>query len=166
MRELLDLVSRLRGRTSLRLFTWVTRVLLAAAFLPSGLTKVLGHRFTSLPTTTSIGFFFEALYRTGFYWRFIGGAQLVAAALLLLPRTSAIGALLYLSIVSNIFVITVSMHFQGTPFITGLMLLGSVYLVLWDADRIAPILSPSPSPRPEAACTSALPPHSARKVGR
>ena len=30
------------------LFTWCTRALLALGFLPSGLTKLLGHRFTTL----------------------------------------------------------------------------------------------------------------------
>lgn len=147
MDEFLALVARLKTRAFLRAFTLITRLLLAVAFLPSGLTKLLGNRFTLLPTSTPIGYFFEALYRTGFYWRFLGGAQLLAAALILIPRTSALGALVYLPIVANIFIITISMHFRGTPFVTGLMLLGAIHLVLWDAERIAPVLAPAPRPR-------------------
>ena len=47
------------------LFTWGTRILLALAFIPSGLKKVLGERFTILDIETSVGFFFEALYQIG-----------------------------------------------------------------------------------------------------
>jgi uncharacterized membrane protein YphA (DoxX/SURF4 family) len=123
-----------RNRRGLHVFTWIIRVLLAIAFLPSGFTKLIGHRFTLLPIDTPIGFFFEALYRTGWYWQFLGLTQLLAAILILVPRLRAIGALMYFSIVLNIFLITVSLGFHGTPYITGLMLLGSIYLVCWHYD--------------------------------
>ena len=109
-------------------------MLLALAFLPSGYTKLVGHRFTILPIDNPVGFFFEALYRTGYYWRFLGLVQIAAALLLLIPRTHAIGALVYFSIIVNVFLITISLGFYGTPFITGLMLLGSLYLVCWHYD--------------------------------
>ena len=118
----------------------VTRVLLALGFTPSGWTKLVGHRFTQLGPDTPVGFFFEALYRTGFYWQFLGAVQLLAAVLLVIPRTTTLGAVLYFPVIVNIFLITVSMHFQGTPVITGLMLLGSVFLLCWDYDRLVPIL--------------------------
>jgi uncharacterized membrane protein YphA (DoxX/SURF4 family) len=115
-----------------QVFTTFTRVLLAIGFITSGLTKLLGNRFTVLGTDTPIGFFFEALYQTGFYWQFIGGCQLLAALLLLIPRIATIGALIYLPIILNIFVVTISLHFRGTPIITGLMLLATIYLLIWD----------------------------------
>lgn len=126
----------IKGNRFMRLFTIMTRVLLAIGFMPSGLTKVLGNRFTILGIDTPVGFFFEAMYRTGFYWRFIGICQLTAALLLLIPRTATIGALLYFPIILNIFIITVSMQFTGTPFITGPMLLAGIYLLCWDYDRL------------------------------
>src|SRR5262245_26910454 len=112
-----------RRRPVLSAFAWINRVLLCLAFLPSGPTKLLGLRFTTLAIDTPVGFFFEAMYRTGIYWRFVGLAQLVAALSLLFPHTQAVGALLYFPIILNIFFITVGMRFQGTPFITGSMLL-------------------------------------------
>ena len=124
----------------LRVFTVLTRVLLAVGFIPSGLTKVLGNRFTRLGLDSPVGFFFEALYRTGFYWRFLGLCQLAAAALLLVPRTATLGAVFYFALILNIFVITVSVGFTGTPFITGLMLLASIYLLCWDYDRLKRLL--------------------------
>ena len=125
-----------RRNAWLRRFTVLTRVLLALGFLPSGLTKLLGNRFTVLGLDSPVGFFFEAFYRSGFYWNFIGAAQLAAAALLVIPRTATLGALVYFPIILNIFVITVSVGFQGTPFITGLMLLANLYLLCWDYDRL------------------------------
>ena len=83
--------SRARNSRLLKMFTIFTRILLALAFLPSGLTKVMGNRFTVLGIEDPVGFFFEALYRTGFYWRFLGFCQLVVALLLLIPRTATLG---------------------------------------------------------------------------
>lgn len=120
----------------------LTRLLLALGFTPSGWTKLAGHRFTLLPVEDPVGFFFEALYRTGFYWNFLGLVQLSAAVLLLVPRTATLGAVVYFPIILNIFLITLAMHFHGTPVVTGLMLLGSVFLLCWDYDRIAPLVRP------------------------
>lgn len=128
--------ARVKENKFLKVFTTITRVLLALGFMPSGLTKFLGNRFTQVGIDNQVGFFFEALYRSGFYWNFIGTAQLLAALLLLIPRTATIGALVYFPIILNIFVITVSMHFTGTPVITGLMLLANIYLLCWDYDKL------------------------------
>ena len=38
------------------------RYLVGLAFFPSGMTKLIGHRFTSISTDNPIGYFFEALY--------------------------------------------------------------------------------------------------------
>ncbi len=135
-------LARIKGNRYWRWFTWTTRVLLAIGFMPSGLTKALGNRFTSLSLDTTVGFFFEALYRSGFYWNFLGICQLSAALLLLIPRTATIGALIYFPIILNIFVITVAMHFRGTPIITGLMLLANIYLLCWDLDRLKGLFRP------------------------
>ncbi len=115
--------------------TAVVRGMLAVGYFLSGLTKALGARFTQMPVETPVGHFFDAMYRTGFYYRFLGAAQVLAALLLLWPRTATLGALLYLPIALNIFLVTVSVGFQGTPFVTGMMLLGAVYLVCWDYPR-------------------------------
>ena len=124
-------------------FTWGVRILLAIAFLPSGYTKLMGNRFTLLDIDNPIGFFFEAMYRTGWYWNFLGFMQLLVAILILIPRTTFLATILHLPIIINIFFITISMEFGGTPFITGLMLLANLYLLLWQypkLKRITPIV--------------------------
>lgn len=123
-------------------FTWGVRVLLWLAFLPPGLTKLLGQPFTALPRTDPVGAYFAALHDTGLYYNFIGAAQLLAGLLLLIPRTAAVGAILSLCIIANIFVLTVGVGFSGTPVLTGLMLLAALYLLAWEYPRWRPLLGP------------------------
>ena len=132
---------KIYGKKIFILFTWTTRILLFIGFLPSGLKKLLGDRFTLLGIDNPVGFFFEALYRTGFYWNFLGLMQLLAGVLLLIPKTTFFGALLYLPIIINIFIIVVSMQFKGTPYIAGLMLLANLYLIFWDYKKLKRIVS-------------------------
>ncbi len=135
---------RARRSGILRRFTEAVRVLLGIGFFAPGLTKALGHRFTQLGTETPVGFFFEALYQTGPYWRFIGLAQMLASVLVLIPATATLGAMIFFPIILNIFFITVSLQFTGTPFITGPMLLAATYLLCWDYHKLKPILFRSP----------------------
>lgn len=125
-------------------FTLFTRILLAAAFVPTGMVKLMGERFTLMGTTNPVGAFFEAMYQTGLFWRFIGLSQIVAAILLLVPRFAHLGAAVFVPIIVNIFVITVSLQFGGTPIVTGLMLLAVAYLCVWDYHRFRPMLTTSP----------------------
>lgn len=129
---LTEIHSFLRSKTIFTVFTWFTRILLAIAFLPSGLKKLQGLRFTTIGIDNPVGFFFEALFRTGYYWNFLGLMQLTAAILLLIPRTAFLGAFLYFPIVVNIFIIVTAMNFKGTPIIAGLMLIANLYLFFWD----------------------------------
>jgi len=133
--------NRIYNKRVFVIFTWGTRILLFLAFLPSGLKKVLGERFTILSIETPVGFFFEGLYRTGFYWNFLGFMQLFVGVLLLIPRTTFFGAILYLPIIINIFIIVVSMNFKGTPIIVGGMLLANLYLLFWDYKKLKRVVS-------------------------
>lgn len=128
------------GNKGMQVFTAFTRVLLAIGFIPPSIPKILHQPFTSLPETNPVGDFFGALYRTGFYYEFIGWGQLLAALLLLFPRTAHLGALLFLPIIANIAVLTFSVGFRGTVYVTALMLVAVLYLVAWEYDRWKPIL--------------------------
>jgi hypothetical protein len=65
---------------------------------------------------------------------------LIAAVLLLIPRTSHIGALLFLPIIINVAVLTSSVGFRGTWIITLMMCLAAVWLAAWEYDRLKLIL--------------------------
>ena len=116
------------------------RFLVGFAFIPSGLKKLLGERFTNIGTENPIGYFFEAMYRTGFYYEFLGFCQLLAAFLLFSQRFATLGALIFFGIILNICVLTISMHFTGTWIITSLMLFAATVLLAWDWNKLKPIL--------------------------
>ena len=131
-----DRLARVRATPVLQRFTLMNRLLLAMAFLPTGLVKLTGQRFTILPVDDPVGFFFEAMYRTGPYWRFIGAVQVLAAVLLLVPRTATLGAVLFLPVVGSILLITIGVGFGLTAVIVAGMLLANLWLLCWDADRV------------------------------
>jgi hypothetical protein len=51
----------------------------------------------------------------------------------------------------NIFVITVSLDFRGTPFVVAPMLLAVLYLCAWDYDRFRGLLTTTPLGEPVPA---------------
>ncbi len=132
--------ARVKANRLLQYFTAFNRVILAVAFIPSGTTKLLGHRFTQIPIDNPVGFFFEAFYQTGGWYRFVGFCQVLAAILLLIPRTSTLGATIFFPIVLNIAIITIAVGFQGTWMITTAMFLANLYLIGWDYDKFKLIL--------------------------
>ena len=97
--------------------------------------KIKGKRFTTYSQEDaplgSTMHFFEVLYQTGLYWQFIGWAQLLAGFLLMTQRFAKLGAVVNFPIILNVFVITISMEFGGTPVITGLMLMANLLLIVW-----------------------------------
>jgi hypothetical protein len=121
-------------------FTLMCRILLAVAFIPTGSVKLMGERFTSLGMDTSVGAFFEAMYQTGSYWRFLGLSQVLAGVLLLISATAFYGAVLFLPILVNVVVITIAIEFKGTPMITMAMLLANLWLLAWDLPRWRAVL--------------------------
>ena len=123
-----------------QVFTVFTRIILAVGFIPPSYKKIMHQPFTVMPDSHPVGHYFNALLKTGFYYEFIGWGQMIAAILLLFPRTAHLGALLFLPIIANIAVLTTSMGFVGTWLITILMCLAATWLVAWDYDRLKPIL--------------------------
>ena len=139
-RTLDNIHAYIMGNRLLQIFTACTRVLLAIGFIPPSYTKIMGRPFTVLPLSNPVGYYFDALLRTGFYYEFLGWGQMIAAILLLIPRTSHIGALIFLPIIMNIAVLTTSVGFRGTWVLTIFMTLAATWLVAWDYDRLKPVL--------------------------
>ncbi|MBO9571771.1 MAG: hypothetical protein J7497_06115 [Chitinophagaceae bacterium] len=121
-------------------FAVFCRIALAASFIPAGIVKIMGERFAAgLPSNNPLGHYFDALYLTGYYYTFIGITQIVIAILLLIPRTSLLGAVMYFPIILNICVLTYATRFAGTR-LTTMLLLASLFLLIWDYDRLKYIL--------------------------
>jgi hypothetical protein len=135
----------MKENLKMQLFVIYLRYLLGFAFVFASLVKIQGLRFTAESgaenTIDSSWHFFETLYASGLYWRFIGWSQFFTGALLLTQRFAKLGAILFLPIITSVFVITVSYDFHGTPFITGLMLLSTLFLIYWDWDSLKVLLN-------------------------
>lgn len=130
------LINKLKKLLFFKLTVIYLRYLIGFAFVFASIVKIKGERFTTLPTDTPVGYFFEAMYQSGFYWKFLGWSQLIAGVLMMTQRFSTIGALIFFPIILNITLITHSVNFgTGTPTVTTLMLLGTVYLLLWDYSK-------------------------------
>lgn len=144
MNRLEELYYEAKSDKWFRNFAVFCRLALAASFIPSGLIKILGERFASgLPSNNPLGHYFDALQLTGYYYTFIGVVQVVTALFLLIPRTSLLGALMYFPIILNICVLTYATRFAGTRLNT-MMLLASLFLLLWNYDRLKHILPIEP----------------------
>lgn len=133
---MLSFYSEAKQNKWFRYFTVFTRIALAMGFLPSGFVKIMGERFTSLSVNHPMGAYLEALHHTGYYYTCIGVAQVLAAILLLIPRTATFGVLLYFPIILNIAVLSHAVRFEGSLISSPLMVLACVYLILWDYDKI------------------------------
>ena len=128
-----------KGNKWFRYFAIFCRIGVAMAFIPSGMVKVMGERFTALPSNHPLGHYFDALHLTGYYYTFIGAGQLITAALLLIPRTAVLGAIMAFPIMLNISVLVYATRFEGTRIVT-LILLANIYLLCWYFDRIRYIM--------------------------
>ncbi len=116
----------------LQYFAVFNRIALALGFLPSGMQKVLGERFTVLAVNHPMGNFLEAFHHTGYYYTFVGVMQVLAAILLLIPRTVTLGAFIYFPIILNICILSLAVRFDGSQITSPLMLCGVLYLLCWD----------------------------------
>ncbi|RAI99849.1 hypothetical protein LX64_04402 [Chitinophaga skermanii] len=123
---------RARENKWLGYFTVFCRVALAAGFIPSGMVKILGERFTALPNIHPMGSYLEALHHTGYYYTFIGVVQVLAAIFLLIPRTATLGAVLYFPVILNICILSLAVRFDGSLISSPLMVLACTYLLCWD----------------------------------
>lgn len=142
-------MNRIKEKILPQIFIIYTRYLIGGAFVFASLIKIKGLRFTSesgaLNPINSDWHFFETMYQSGLYWKFIGIAQLIAGFLLMTQKFSKLGALLNLPIIVNIFIITLSYYFAFTPVITGLMLLANLILIIWEWNEIKILFNLNPN---------------------
>lgn len=133
------------------LFAWAIRLLLGTAFIVGGLPKLLGQPWHRVSHEPWIVPFFDALSSSGIYWNFLGFSQVTVGLLIVIPRTTALGAVVYLPVLLNVFMIAVSLPFNSSVIaVTGAMLAGNMYLLGLAADRLQPLLAQDPLQPPVA----------------
>lgn len=129
--------SEAKANSWLWLFSVFCRLALALGFIPAAIVKLIDERFASgLHAKHPMGYYLDALhYSTGYYYTFIGVAQLAAAIFLLIPRTATLGAFIYFPIILNITVLTFATRFDGSMFTAPLMTLANLYVLGWNYEK-------------------------------
>lgn len=123
------------------LFYVFCRYSLAFGFIVAGIVKIIDERFASgLHTKHPMGHYLEALHQTGFYYWFIGYAQILAAIFLIIPRTATLGAIIYFPIIFNILILTYATRFDGSIFTAPLMTLANLYILGWNYEKWKDVL--------------------------
>jgi hypothetical protein len=142
---MMNLLLAWKQKVWLQLAVIYTRYLIGGAFVFASLVKIKGQRFTMVKGAGSPfhspEHFFETMYQSGLYWQFLGLAQLLAGLLLMTQRYALLGALLFLPIIANIYVITISYDFGYTSVITGAMFLATIGLLVWDWNTLRVIFN-------------------------
>lgn len=155
MDKIVNLIAHLRQFGFLQIFTIYLRYLIGGAFVVAafGMGKfnnqelLISRPGTPIEQLQPIEQFFRVMATSGLYWQFIGWSQVIAGILLMTQRFAKAGAALFFGMILNIFIITISYKFKGTPVVTGLMLLAATYLIIWDFDSFQYMFrKPVPNP--------------------
>lgn len=136
----MSLFLSLKEKLIMKLFYWCIRAGMGLTFILSGIRKLPGIKFTELPIDNPVGSFFNAMHETGFYWNFIGYFQIAVGVLIFFNRFVVVSSLLMMPVTINIFLLSIALNMKGTPFITSAMILGNIFLIIWNYKNYETIL--------------------------
>lgn len=125
----------------LRFFTVSIRVFLGLIFFSSGMGKLLPFPGIIGPVWLEAEL---AQYGLGMFARFIAYSQITVGLLLLSQRFATLGAVMLFPIVLNIFMVTVSMNWRGTPYVLAFFMLLNIYLLIMDYHKLKFLLTDQP----------------------
>ena len=117
------------------------RVFLGLIFFTAGMSKLyFEHQFPGIIGPVWLE---ERLaeHDLGMYARFIAGSQIIAGLLLFTQRFATLGAILTFPIILNIFMVTVSMGWRGTPYVNFFLLSLNAWLLAYDYHKLKFILT-------------------------
>ncbi len=133
-------IKQLREKTLFKLFYWGVRIGMGLTFIISGTRKLPGVKFTILPTSDPVGYYFDAMHQTGFYWNFIGYFQILLGILIFINRFVIVSSLLMMPVTMNIFLVSIALNMKGTPIITSMMVLANCFLLAWNYENYLNLL--------------------------
>ena len=117
------------------------RIFLGLIFFGAGMSKLyFEHQFPGIIGPVWLE---ERLaeHGLGLYARFIAASQVLAGILLLTQRFATLGAVITFPLILNIFVVTVSLQWQGTPYVNAFFLLLNVWLLIYDYHKLKFIIT-------------------------
>lgn len=146
-----NLLHTFKQQLFLQVFTVYLRYLIGGAFIIAafgmgkmdGTSNLIQSMNKPIEQLQPIQQFFRVMSDSGLYWQFIGWSQIIAGVFLMTQKLARLGAIIFFGLILNIFIITLSYNFSGTPVITGLMLLAILYLLIWDLPAFMPIIKNS-----------------------
>lgn len=120
------------------------RIFLGLIFLGAGMSKLYFEH--SFPGIIGPVWLEERLaeHGLGMYARFIASSQVIAGLLLLTQRFATLGAIITFPLILNILMVTVSMKWQGTPYVNAFFLLLNVWLLIYDYHKLKFIITDQP----------------------
>ena len=118
-----------------KFITGCIRFWLGLILLSAGVTKMFHGNFIQLIGPPWMEGVLEK-YSLGIYSIFVAYSQIVIGFMLLVKRFATLGALTAIPMFINILMITISLHWQGTPYVVTFFLLCNIYLLVWDYHKI------------------------------
>lgn len=112
-----------------------TRLFLGLIFFTAGMAKLTHGDFFGIIGPVWLE---ERLapYNLGLWVQFVAWSQIVIGLLLLSQRFATLGAIMLLPLISNILVVTVSLGWQGTPYVNAFLLMLNLFLLMADRHKI------------------------------
>lgn len=131
------------------IFTIYLRYLIGASFIYAFAWKTWGMMDATagsglVSADNPVWATFQCIMNIKYLWLAAAYGQLVAGILLTTQRFSTLGAVLFTPIIVCICLITWSVGFNGTKYLTLLMLLAVMFLLWWDKRKLLPIIHQSP----------------------
>jgi uncharacterized membrane protein YphA (DoxX/SURF4 family) len=112
-----------------------TRLFLGLIFFTSGIGKLTGGDYPGLIGPVHLEEWL-APYGLGLWVKFVAWSQITVGLLLLSQRFATVGAIMLLPMIANILIVTVSLKWQGTPYVNGFLLGLNLFLLAADYHKI------------------------------
>jgi hypothetical protein len=113
-----------------------TRILLGFIFFTAGMGKLThGHYFPLTMFPMSLAKILEP-HGLALWGEFVAWSQVIIGFLLMSQRFATLGAIMSLPLILNIFMITVSMRFMGTPYLNAFLIFLNLFLLAADYHKL------------------------------
>jgi uncharacterized membrane protein YphA (DoxX/SURF4 family) len=112
-----------------------TRLFLGLVFFTSGMGKLTNGDYPGIIGPVHLEEWL-APYGLGVWVKFVAWSQVGVGLLLLSQRFATVGAIMLLPMIANILIVTVSLQWQGTPYVNAFLLTLNLFLLAADYHKL------------------------------
>lgn len=138
----------LSGQNFWKFIAGCIRFWLGIILLTAGVAKMFNGHFIGIIGPVWLETELEK-YNLGIYAIFIAYSQIIVGFMLLVKRFATLGAIMAIPMFANILMVTISLHWQGTPYVVAFFLLCNLYLLVYDFHKIKFLLTDEVTPLTE-----------------